>query len=260
MDTTSPEQPASVARPEVTTAPATEAHDEAPRDNAPTLPPGTQTPSIRLTSIGGAITTRLANGSRALGSAVNAWRQRPPTVPAWVRSDRLQVLATAAVTSVLVSGLTLWMWGQGRVVSGSEVGAVTVSYELLDSGAGAADSVEPGEAFEKSEARPEDSPARVVAARQDGDVVPVTSGSTGVDRPARLVVITQPSGARVTINGVGWGTTPVTIPYPPPGTKRIRVTKTGYESEERVVGADGAPAGSTLRIQLRAAAKTRTRR
>ena len=50
-----------------------------------------------------------------------------------------------------------------------------------------------------------------------------------------LVVITQPEGARVTINGVGWGITPLTIGHLPPGAKRIRVTKPGYRSEERVV-------------------------
>jgi hypothetical protein len=54
-----------------------------------------------------------------------------------------------------------------------------------------------------------------------------------------LVVTTQPAGARVTVNGIGWGVTPVTIHHMPPGDKRIRVSKEGYASEERVLRFDG---------------------
>ena len=45
----------------------------------------------------------------------------------------------------------------------------------------------------------------------------------------------QPAGARVTVDGIGWGVTPVTIRYLPPGNKRIRVSKEGYSTIERVV-------------------------
>jgi hypothetical protein len=76
---------------------------------------------------------------------------------------------------------------------------------------------------------------------------------------AGLVVITEPAGARVTINGLGWGTTPLTIPNPPPGSKRIRVSKSGYRSVERVLGTDGAGAGATLRIALQEAVEGGTR-
>ena len=50
-----------------------------------------------------------------------------------------------------------------------------------------------------------------------------------------LVVSTEPPGASVTVNGVGWGTSPVTIRYLPPGEKRIRVSRDGYAAEERVL-------------------------
>jgi cytoskeletal protein RodZ len=67
-----------------------------------------------------------------------------------------------------------------------------------------------------------------------------------------LVVTTQPSGARVTVNGIGWGITPVTIRYLPAGDKRIRVSKEGYATEERVVPvAEGH--SRMLDIQLRSA-------
>jgi hypothetical protein len=50
-----------------------------------------------------------------------------------------------------------------------------------------------------------------------------------------LVIATEPAGARVTVNGIGWGTAPITIRNLPPGVKRIRVSKDGYVSEDRLV-------------------------
>jgi hypothetical protein len=55
------------------------------------------------------------------------------------------------------------------------------------------------------------------------------------DSITELVVTTQPPGARVTVNGIGWGLAPVTIRYLPAGEKRIRVSKEGYLTEERMV-------------------------
>jgi transcriptional regulator with XRE-family HTH domain len=69
-------------------------------------------------------------------------------------------------------------------------------------------------------------------------------GTTGTETPApassvtELVVTTQPAGARVTVNGIGWGVTPIAIHHMPPGDKRIRVSKEGYTSEERVLRLD----------------------
>ena len=50
-----------------------------------------------------------------------------------------------------------------------------------------------------------------------------------------LVIATEPAGARVTVNGIGWGTAPITIRHLPPGVQRIRVSKDGYVSEDRLV-------------------------
>jgi transcriptional regulator with XRE-family HTH domain len=50
-----------------------------------------------------------------------------------------------------------------------------------------------------------------------------------------LVVNTTPPGARLTVDGIGWGSTPVTIPHLPMGAKRLRVVKEQFVSEERVV-------------------------
>ncbi|MGH9175772.1 MAG: PEGA domain-containing protein [Vicinamibacterales bacterium] len=66
-------------------------------------------------------------------------------------------------------------------------------------------------------------------------------------------MITEPAGARVTVDGVGRGATPITISDVPFGDKRIRVTKQGYASEERIVRVDGTRPARTLRIDLQQA-------
>ncbi len=61
-----------------------------------------------------------------------------------------------------------------------------------------------------------------------------------IEPPARIdgsmQVMSEPAGAYVTVNGIRWGQTPVTIPYLEPGEKRVRITKDGYGSaEERLL-------------------------
>jgi cytoskeleton protein RodZ len=76
----------------------------------------------------------------------------------------------------------------------------------------------------------------------------------GAPRPAgdpftELVVTTDPVGARVTVNGVGWGIAPVTIRYLAPGVKRIRITKEGYATEERELQlTEGDPKALEVRL------------
>ena len=112
-------------------------------------------------------------------------------------------------------------------------------------------------------------------ARSDGDsTVPIDdtgaltatrgSGSRGTDivlvpdkvpdEPTipdpRLVITTRPSGARVTVNGIGWGVTPITIRNLPPGPKLIRATKDGYIGRETSVELDLAGSNETVRLIL----------
>lgn len=67
-----------------------------------------------------------------------------------------------------------------------------------------------------------------------------------------LRITSEPSGAQITVNGIGWGVTPVTIPYMPFGKKVLRATKPGYLSAQR--GFDFVPErrGRAVRIQLSA--------
>jgi cytoskeletal protein RodZ len=65
-----------------------------------------------------------------------------------------------------------------------------------------------------------------------------------------LRITSEPAGALVTVNGIAWGPTPVTIQYMPFGKKLIRATKPGYVSAQR--GFDFGPDRRirSVRIQL----------
>ena len=65
-----------------------------------------------------------------------------------------------------------------------------------------------------------------------------TQFTTTTPASTALVVITEPREARVAVNGIGWGSTPITIQHLSPGDKRIRVTKDGYQAVERVIRVD----------------------
>jgi len=67
-----------------------------------------------------------------------------------------------------------------------------------------------------------------------------------------LVVTTEPPGAHVTVNGIGWGASPVTIRHLPPGEKHIRATKEGFSAAEQVLAPDGNQR-RTLDLRLAAA-------
>lgn len=170
----------------------------------------------------------------------------PPHAPAISIRSNLWVIAIAAVTSAGVSLLTVWLWSPGVTAVGER--AATTSNEPAE------------EASAMPEATPEPSGISSPAAAIDGTG---TADGTQVARaaasaPSRLVVITQPAGARVTVDGVGWGVSPLTIRHLPPGARRVRVTKAGFRGEERVVRLDDA-AAPTLRISLRRVADQRAR-
>ena len=86
--------------------------------------------------------------------------------------------------------------------------------------------------------RTEPAPAPAPAATPPVDLAaggpPVSEPPAG-EMVTQLVVRTRPEGARVTVDGIGWGTSPLSIRHLSPGDKRIRVSKPGYGSSERVV-------------------------
>ena len=205
-------------------------------------------------------------------------------MPASAQRERVSAIATAAATSAGVSLLTMWLWNPGPLPGAESLDAVSelpVQVQQAPerqalSGAPVANGpilaaapIFPTFPFARSASPVSDAPEPPVlpakpmalnaprpAARPVAPALPLARKASLVasaPEPAGLVIITEPEGARVTINGVGWGTTPITIRHLPSGAKRIRVTKSGYQSEERVVGGNGASATATLRIVLREA-------
>ena len=86
-------------------------------------------------------------------------------------------------------------------------------------------------------------------APRSGSATPRSQSPARVD--GGLVVESRPAGARVTVNGIGYGETPLRIGYLPFGTKRIRLIKEGYTSVERTVRIDAGSPRPRVQIALR---------
>jgi cytoskeleton protein RodZ len=111
-------------------------------------------------------------------------------------------------------------------------------------------SVEPVQQLEPRVATPLTSDSAPTPGTETSEFAPSTAATQLAADPAQavapvpvasvteLVVTTQPEGARVTVNGIGWGSSPATIQYLEPGQKRIRVSKEGYAAVERVLQVD----------------------
>jgi hypothetical protein len=67
-----------------------------------------------------------------------------------------------------------------------------------------------------------------------------------------MTVTSTPPGARVTVDGIGWGETPITIREVPGGRKVVRVTKDGYESQQQIVSIPDDRRAIEVRITLAA--------
>lgn len=76
------------------------------------------------------------------------------------------------------------------------------------------------------------------------------AGEARLASKSQLVITSNPAGARVTVNGIAWGFTPITIRYLPPGDKTIRVTKDGYLGSERRVRIDEVNGTASVQLTL----------
>lgn len=106
------------------------------------------------------------------------------------------------------------------------------------------------------EAAPADALEEIAAPQLTGRLLVPTKAamdpqwSERLARDGVLIIETTPPGARVTINGVGRGETPVRIRYLPFGTQRVRVVKSRYRSHERVVQLSPEQPVGRVRVQL----------
>ena len=214
----------------------------------------------------------LARLERALGTpaAPEAARETQPAEPA----ARVSGKALAAI-GVTAAAVLVWFAAWGRSTSAPDNGIrartvlqtqrpespapqaqVPVNLVAGTSGQAPADQAHTRLPIAQAPTRlPLDQPTVPSPVDRAGTLAPDSEddSSPQSDSEGELIVTTEPAGSRVTVDGIGWGTTPVTIRNLPFGAKRIRVTKDGYGVEERVVRLTPNRSTITLQIPLRGA-------
>jgi hypothetical protein len=85
--------------------------------------------------------------------------------------------------------------------------------------------------------------------QQETEPAPVSAAVGAIS--TALTVTSAPAGAWVTVDGIGWGPTPVTIHHLPSGQKVIRLTKEGYESQQRIISLPDDRRSAAVRVTLR---------
>ena len=98
---------------------------------------------------------------------------------------------------------------------------------------------------------PSTDPSAATTPSSDPSAVAPLESETPQNPDAELIVTTEPAGARVTVDGIGWGVTPITIRHLSMGAKRVRVSKDGYVIEDRIVRMVGDRPSITVSISLR---------
>ena len=217
--------------------------------------------SLALSELERALGTRLADGDRQTDSRDGeGLRQRP-----W--------LAAACAVAIGVIVLVTWY---GRITprpSDDRSPALRADAQTRGTGAGGAKAggTKAGGAKapppQQTPAAPQaQAPALAVQpattpAAQQAIVAPDATMGAAEGAPPRtglvteLVVVTDPPGARVIVDGIGRGTTPVTIRYLAAGEKRVRVVKDGFPAQERTVRLAPARQATMVTIPLQAAAQ-----
>jgi transcriptional regulator with XRE-family HTH domain len=181
---------------------------------------------------------------------------RPPSAPAGHARHRvlgtLSVMAIGAILGGSAASLITWYVAlrSSNAVESSTVTAPERMTQLIDS-APPTEEARPTTGVSSSSAA-RDTTAVAVAPRPSVQRVadePSSAASGSVE--GRLRVTSDPSGARVTVNGIGWGSTPLTINHLPPGSKQIRASKDGYRTAERAVELTAGRPTVTVRLELR---------
>jgi cytoskeletal protein RodZ len=175
------------------------------------------------------------------------------TSPA-VRRGALALVATAAVITLAI---LLWPSARGdsakapeRVIASDTPRAVTQPP--------AATPAPP--VVRASNVSPAHESAAPVATSGPSEQSVATDAKVPAATEGQIVITSDPAGARVTINGVGWGETPLTVRFLPLGTKRVRLTMQGYVSQERVVSIGPERPNARLSVELQAREASATER
>jgi cytoskeleton protein RodZ len=176
----------------------------------------------------------LAQLEHALESSVAQQTTKPSATPrpdraraAWMALGAIGVVAAATLFAV-----SLWN-DQSRPVAAD---APRVS---------AVPSAPPGAPVDVAQPEPM-SIVEAPAMRPPGPAEPVITTPIST----ALTLTSDPSGARVVVDGIGRGTTPVTVENLTSGVRRVRVIKDGFVSVERDVRVGTGREPATLHVTL----------
>jgi cytoskeletal protein RodZ len=185
--------------------------------------------------------------------------RKPAPSPTFRLSPRARAWVAFGVVSC-AAVLGFFMRGDGPAASSARSAPASVAPVTADSqtsqAVGSGDSRSPApvavgtsQTTAASPVTPQaDAAAVVPASPADEPAAPPAA----IDPTVTLIINTEPQGARVTVNGIGWGATPVTIRHLDAGEKLVRVSHDGYEASERVVRLEDGQR-RTLTIRLRQA-------
>ena len=198
--------------------------------NLGVIPEFYQRAEVRAIARAVGIDERLAMGR--LDTAITpALEARPERQEEVARPGRKSTVAL--VVGALALGAMLAAAGVGRAV----FGGAAPPQRAVNPGesAGSAAATQSGTA-----AAPEGQGELVVlpaqeAAAAEPPAAPETAAAVWSPASTEIVVTTDPPGAVVTVNGISWGESPVTIRHLSPGAKRIRATKEGFAAAEQVL-------------------------
>jgi cytoskeleton protein RodZ len=175
----------------------------------------------------------------ALAQLDEALPEAPQEMPVLVPVEPVEPRSSWGVTVLLLMAIvgltTLLLWNRDAASWSSGVPAAPP----------ASTATAPPQATEIAPQTPATPPPTAAVAAPDPDGPSVAAVS-----PV-LVVTSHPLGARVVVDGIGRGTTPVTIEYLSLGEKTVRVLYDGYVSEQRSVSLTPKQPAVTLHVELR---------
>ena len=198
-------------------------------------------------SVHGSVPRRSTRGARLWMATALAFVAGGIALAVWARQPRAHVASGTPSVPTATSGVASAAPATNVPVSadqrrgGDAVLAAASARTLAVASAPQSRATEAGTAPPDSDVQTQDARSDRIGAAADG-------------AEPQLIVTTEPAGARVTVNGIHWGITPVAIRYLPPGPKRVRVTMDGYRSEEQLTRLEAGHRTVTLRIPLRSQA------
>jgi cytoskeleton protein RodZ len=173
---------------------------------------------------------------QSLGPAADPVMPPPPVFDPSPRSRIYAVVITLGL--IAAAGTTYWWWRQPALNADSTHAALATALVATSTAAAPAANAKAASRGASSTPRPPASRASALPAAPDAAAfTPANAATAETVAPAvndlALTVTSSPSGARVLVDGIGYGATPITIRHLRPGQKRVRLVLDGYMSVEQ---------------------------